>query len=179
MIDPRRIMQFYDGELDPREADAVRRLIERDPSARCVLDGFGDVSAAIHSWAEDGGRTAAPAPWRGDRALERPRPRAQAVVWMGAAAAAAVMALASTATDTFPGASAPRAPLASASHAAPVSASVESAPSDDGSEATGAAIEVVDFGSGSGTIFVVSKGAQATPVVWLSDDPPERQAKSL
>jgi hypothetical protein len=47
-------------------------------------------------------------------------------------------------------------------------------------ESTGAAIEMVDFGAGGGTIFVVSKGTEATPVVWLSDDdPPARQAKPL
>ncbi len=34
-----------------------------------------------------------------------------------------------------------------------------------------AAIESVDFGNQNGAIFMVSAGAETTPVVWLSDDP--------
>jgi hypothetical protein len=38
-------------------------------------------------------------------------------------------------------------------------------------ELSAAAIESVDFGSQNGAIFMVSAGAETTPVVWLSDDP--------
>jgi len=41
----------------------------------------------------------------------------------------------------------------------------------------GVAIEMVDFGAQSGTIFMVSAGQEATPVVWLIDDGPASEGR--
>ena len=41
----------------------------------------------------------------------------------------------------------------------------------------GVAIEMVDFGAQSGTIFMVSAGQEATPVVWLVDEGPASEGR--
>jgi hypothetical protein len=180
-IDPRTLMLLYDGELDAREAARVRRQIAFDPEAQRILAGYAELGGALRIWSEHR------APARSARALRRAHPvarRAFGLAWVGAAAAALVMALCATHSgDSRPVASVLGAARMLPSHAAPTTASVGSAPSDEGTESTGAAIEVVDFGAGGGTIFMVSKGAQATPVVWLSDndddDSADQQTKSL
>ena len=47
----------------------------------------------------------------------------------------------------------------------------DSQASDPGDLIPAVAIEVVDFGSRNGTIFLVPSGEENTPVVWLVDEP--------
>jgi hypothetical protein len=177
-IDPRKIMQLYDGELDPAEAERIAREIGQDGESKRMHEGFVDVGVAVRLWADAAEQR---------NVAQRKPPRARAVkggIWLGLAAAAAVMALVSTKGGEPPHARArPTLAIAEPSRAvtpAVVEEDDATAEAAANPESTGAAIEMVDFGAGGGTIFVVSKGTEATPVVWLSDDePPARQAKPL
>lgn len=60
---------------------------------------------------------------------------------------------------------------------APPEAEAPALASNESGTAPGVSIENVDFGAHDGAIFVVSTGAQATPVVWLSDQPDETRAR--
>lgn len=181
-IDPRKVMQLYDGELEQSEAESVRRELAGDPEAQRVFQGFVEVGVAVRIWAEEAPRLRARASPRA-----RARRRIGGAVWLGMAAAAALTALVSTkgrepSLTSRPPVSALALPAAAATETTAAEESLDEEvsadepPSPDGA---GAAIEMVDFGAGGGTIFVVSKGTEATPVVWLSDDPPDGQAKPL
>ena len=49
----------------------------------------------------------------------------------------------------------------------------------DAEASIGSAIEAVEFGAHSGSIFMVSAGSTATPVVWLTDEPQGARVEPL
>ena len=188
-IDQRKLMQYFDGELDDEQAAEVEALVEHDVEARRVLEGMDQIGAVVRGVMLDQARPPegltdavmariSPEPparraWK--RLREEPRFRRAVPVALGALAAAAALALVfERANPPQPRVSPPSQPLTAARPQPPAPlpsserpelevASVESAPA--------IAIETVDFGGREGTIFMLAEGEIATPVVWLMDEP--------
>lgn len=136
-----------------------------------------------------GGVPAGPGP--GPRAAGRQlvAPRVAAPRWIavgGALALAAAVMLAvglgvKRGAGTIPSAAVALAPSVGPSAGAaraPGSVAAVGAADLEPSEPPGVAIEMVDFGARSGTIFMVTSGEDSTtPVVWLVDEAPEGGAR--
>jgi hypothetical protein len=137
------LMLYTDGELDEERARRVRvaRLTELEVGAR--LEGIEQVGSFVRAWAAKSGVDARAERRRAERAATRRR-----LVGTVAVTLVALLAVAEPMTP----------------HAASGALEVAHAPSP------AVAIESVDFGSHSGTVFVVEASGSATPVVWLDDD---------
>jgi len=178
-----RLMRYLDGEASEDEAREVERWLEESREARALASDIEAVGAAVRAIADEkgaGGDSIADAVMRrlelpaSPRSLDEQRAKKRgagktsllfpAIGVSLAAAAAVVFLLRSPAGDAG-------GPVAGARVDPSASSGTESAEIavivDD---ATGAAIESVDFGAQNGTIFMVPSGAQVTPVVWLVDD---------
>ncbi|HVU03744.1 MAG TPA: hypothetical protein VHE30_18425 [Polyangiaceae bacterium] len=169
------LMKHVDGELEPSEADSVRRLLAESGEARALVRDFERVGHLVRAVADERGRAA---DGIADQVFARlpepePAPRRARVVALAPVAALALAAAAAVALLVRP---VPRTsvPVAepSAQEVAVLPSVLAPAPADeDPAEGdTGAAIESVDFGAQNGSIFMVASGPQVTPVVWLSDD---------
>jgi hypothetical protein len=143
------LMLYTDGELDEERARRVRvaRLTELEVGAR--LEGIEQVGSFVRAWAAKAGVDPRAERRRAERAAARRR-------LVGTVAAAVVALVAVTE---------PRAPSG-------VREVALASPSRDfaASQGPAVAIELVDFGSHPGTVFVVEAGGSTTPVVWLADD---------
>lgn len=196
-----QLMQLHDDELAPEQLAALEKRVAEDPEAAGVLRGLEQVGQALRGVAEeqgtgaeqiadlvmaridaeDGERSAEPGSDAGARVLplsRRWRHTVPTVAGVLALAAAAVLVARSGALARHPAVEGPPHTsahlVAQARSAAPKAPVAEPAPAP--AEADGApsvAIETVDFGSHDGTIFMVSAGDDATPVVWLTDEPAE------
>jgi anti-sigma factor RsiW len=173
-------MRYLDGEASEDEALEVELWLAESREARALARDIEAVGAAVRAIADEkgaAGDSIADAVMRrlelpaAPRSLEEQRSKKgagrkllPAIGLSLAAAAAVVLFLKSPAVDTRgPVAGTPVDPSASSG-----SESAEIAVIAD--DATGAAIESVDFGAQNGTIFMVPSGAQVTPVIWLVDD---------
>ena len=200
-IDRQKLMLLWDGELPEEEAEVLELRVARDAGARAALDDFELIGELVRETAQKQASCAA-ADLSGDvmvrLAAEATPPRARrrqsSARWRrvvpsfgGALALAAALLLvvhgsrhASPAPHRV--ASTPREVQASPAPAAdlpsvPALASDDAGPVGDDNAAPGVSIETVDFGAHDGTIFMVSAGEGATPVVWLSDQPAQNRAR--
>jgi anti-sigma factor RsiW len=193
-IDQRKLMQYFDGELDHEQAAEVEALLENDVEAQRVLEGIDQVGAVVRGVMLDQARppsdlsdvvmariaaeprTAEP---RGPRAWRKlrdePRLRHAVPLALGALAAAAALALVFERQN-------PPLPRVSPTASPQNTALPQPAPTPSASEqpelelasaesTPAIAIETVDFGGREGTIFMLAEGEIATPVVWLMDEP--------
>jgi anti-sigma factor RsiW len=175
-------MRYLDGEASEEESREVERWLEESQEARALARDIEAVGAAVRAIADEKGAAgdsiadavmkrlelpSAPQSLeehRTRKGAKKPSMLFPAVGFSLAAAAAVVLFLRSPSGDTRgPVAGTPGDPSASSE-----SESAEIAVIAD--DATGAAIESVDFGAQNGTIFMVPSGLQVTPVVWLVDD---------
>ena len=136
------LMLYTDGELDAERARRVRvaRLQHLEVGNR--LEGIERVGSFVRAWAAREGV---------DARVERRR----------ALRAAARRRLVGTLAVTL---------VALVAVAEPMTSRQDSALEVALAPSPAVAIESVDFGSHSGTVFVVEAGGSATPVVWLADD---------
>jgi hypothetical protein len=134
------LMLYNDGELGAERARRVRVACLCDAGVGVRLGRIERVGDFVRAWAKAEGVDALAVRRKALRAIERRR------AW--ASVAAALVALAAVAE-----------PAASTS-----------APELAAAASPAVAIETVDFGDGTGAVFVVETGSSATPVVWLSDD---------
>jgi hypothetical protein len=183
-------MRYYDGELSEEEAAELERTLDGQ-SARVVagLDQLGSVLRAVSERdSEAAGDIAGSVLERIAADEAQPAPAAVAIRpaarWVAPAAVAALALAASVALYLGSGQEPPSPVARTASRAtlpaepvqtvAPVVAPPQpEAPAVEEEDVPPAvAIEAVDFGSHNGAIFMVSAGAEAeaTPVVWLTDD---------
>jgi hypothetical protein len=180
-------MRYYDGELSEEEAAELERTLDGQ-SARVVagLDQLGSVLRAVSERrSEAAGDIAGSVLERIAADEAQPAPAAVAIRpaarWVAPAAVAALALAASVALYLGSGQEPPSPVARTASRAtlpaepvAPVVAPPQpEAPTAEEEDVPPAvAIEAVDFGSHNGAIFMVSAGAEAeaTPVVWLTDD---------
>ncbi len=117
-----------------------------------------------------------PTPERELRSLPQPPPvgynpkdgRAGRIFLGLSLAAAVALGVHAIATTDY---SKPEQSVASVSETVPAPAAVEAEVAEPETDLSAAAIESIDFGSQMGAIFMVSAGAETTPVVWLTDDP--------
>jgi anti-sigma factor RsiW len=183
------LMRYYDGELSEQEAAELERTL--DATGARVVAGLDQLGAILRSAGEQRGEAAgdiagavleriereeAPAP--APTPLAKPAPRWVAPAAVAVLAAAASLALFAGSGLESPAPVASRAPLpAEPSHpvAVPAPPVPEPALEEEEDVAPAVAIEAVDFGSYNGAIFMVSAGAEATPVVWLTDDTPRTE----
>ncbi|MEZ4225191.1 MAG: hypothetical protein R3B13_29840 [Polyangiaceae bacterium] len=150
-------------------ADAIMAQLDAEqPSQSARRAGL----RVIHGGASDASpeeKPAMPAPRPEPTMARQQRPgRAGRVFLTLSLAAAAALAVRAVTTE-YPRAH--EAPVVASFVAPlPVPEQVEPVEAADVEEPA-AAIETIDFGSQNGAIFMVSAGAGATPVVWLTDDP--------
>ncbi|MFC1642388.1 hypothetical protein ACFL5O_06840 [Myxococcota bacterium] len=175
-----KLMLLYDGELSPSEELRIRDRLPENRRSRQVLSGLEAVGDAVRAWGEVRGRA-------GDVIADRvmstiqasPKPRRKrtwATTAAGSLALAAGIALAVARLGSTELQSGWRTPLLSSSPQPLASQSANQRPSQRREE-TNAAIELVDFGSRTGTIFMVAAGPNVTtPVVWLVDEPSTQRA---
>lgn len=173
------LMQFHDGELSAEEAAQVRELLEREPQARAKLRGLAQTGDLVRLWADErsAGFDVADAVMVRLDAPARARSR---VIELWLPAVAAVALAAAVALIVF-GRGAPTRPSVPGTALTP--------PSQQGTLARiepalpkrepAVAIESVDFGDQPGTIFMVGEGSGETPVIWLTDPPPDRHRMPL
>ena len=174
-----QLMAYHDGELSEAEARAVEAALEHEPELSEELEAYGELGRFVR--ALDQANTSKVAAFDVSAsvmaALEPPRarvhsllPRIATWVSLGAAiAAGSVLVIRSwSAPPVAPGGprAGERAELSIAS-AVPELAAV--LPGDE-AKPSPATIESVDFGSNTGTVFVVSTDSSETPVVWMPDD---------
>lgn len=187
--DDELLMRYYDGELSEQEAAELERSLD-GRSAR-VVDGLDQLGAVLRAVAERQGEAAGDVagavldridrdekkPLPAPTPLPKPAPRWVAPAAVAVLAAAASLALFAGSDLESPAPVASRAPLpAEPAHPVAVPAPPEEAPViEEEDVAPAVAIEAVDFGSHNGAIFMVSAGAEATPVVWLTDDAPRTE----
>ncbi len=186
-LDDDMLQRFYDGELTPVEARAVRSQIDHDPEAQRRLAQLGHLSDMLHQAAQDMGMGLdSAALFDGIEAgLKRDtdmgvgaRLRVISSEWMehkrgslislgaavGIAAAALLAAIVPTAEDTTGVArSAPR-PREERQQRLAVAAPAV------GTEVHGSQIENVDFGHNTGTVFEIESEGVRTAVVWIADE---------
>lgn len=184
-IDRMRLMQLHDGELSAAEAATLERALADDPVASAELEGLAQLGGFLRQFGELQGEAAGDLTAAVMERLEREGPRSAVssrrpsalgprVPWRGIAAVVGGLAFAATVAMLWsPAAVAPvREPVAVASLPLLPAGPTVSSPTalEPGPEVT---IEAVDFGTGNGTIFMVSSGeAGVTPVVWVMDQPP-------
>jgi hypothetical protein len=169
-------MRYHDGELEDEPAREVERQLATDPEACRVLEALSGLGDAVRAAEHRPGigpdladqvmqRISADRARSGSRLWRRTVPVATAAL----AAAAAVGLWLSTGKD------AERPPDAVSSLVVPSSQQptlpepVAAVLALDNGPAV--AIENVEFGERTGTIFMVPGNEQETAVVWLSDDP--------
>jgi anti-sigma factor RsiW len=181
------LMRYYDGELDAAAARELERKLDADAEAAAVvagLDQLGDVlrtlsdrraanaddiadSVLAKIAAEESGGDAPPA--SGPRPTGRWSFPAVSAVLAVAAVAVLWVAQQRAPQPTAPVAVTPPTVAPRAEPTVSVMPPIEQVlPVEE--EPVAAAIESVDFGTHNGAIFLVSAGAEATPVVWLTDD---------
>lgn len=178
-----RVMQLFDGELPPAEAEQVRALIASDPAARAEWERLGRLSGLVRE--VESSRYAAADSVDSilrfvDEQVGAPKPLAFAKRRRGAvpgfvAAGGVVVALAAgialllrPAPAPSPQAAAPSA--APAGHLASAASRLARTVEPHAGADLGVAIESVDFGSTQGAIFMVTEGSADTLVVWTLDD---------
>lgn len=169
-----RAMAWRDGELDADETARFEADLARDPELVAIVRALDRLdaelvpvlAARVQAAPDLSGpilaRVRAEPVRPGMSRLARVIPLAAAGL---AAAAAAAFALRAPEPSQH-------APIASVSQGVAVSAAPEPVAVAQADDDPGVAIESVDFGSGEGTIFMVSEGESDTPVVWLNDDGP-------
>lgn len=172
----RKLMQYHDGELDAVSGQQLNRRLLWDASGRRYLSELGTLGEAVR----DAVRQATPeqdltrdimARIEADEPRERRRglpPRLSGwcrrlasppVLGLGSMAALAAVALLWLA-QPVPQDSTPRGVALGDTVAGGQVRSLAE---------PGVAIESVDFGPGGGSIFVLERGRETTPVVWLSE----------
>jgi len=177
------LMRYHDGEVSPDEARYVEDALEQEPALGEELEAYGELGSFVRAWGEASSDAEFDISDSVLDAIEQEAPRAMPVrtarvrtllprvatwVAVGAAiAAGSVLVVRSW--------SAPR-PMPPGPVSADSSALVEPSviPADSAAlledPMTPATIESVDFGSNTGTVFVVSTDDSETPVVWMPDD---------
>jgi hypothetical protein len=200
-LDHQRLMQLYDGELSSEEVTGFRAELRAgglEAQAADVVAGFDQVGDVVRALLQSELQHKAHVlDGIADDVLEQIEAEGQtgtqsgsaraSVGWGWAAGVCGALALAAAVllfvwSSTGPietmGASqvAARGPVGVdppqevASVAPQLAAAAEVDP--------GVAIEMVDFGAHSGTIFMVSSGEEApTPVVWLVDEGPDSEGR--
>lgn len=174
--DPRRLMEFHDGELDEDSKEALEAEVRLNPSARAKLRGLALLGDLVRE--AESSRAAPPDLVNAilDRTVGRPAPGPRAVPrrpWQRfAPAAAGVLALAagvavvmSTSRQTEPTGAV--APMGSPQKPAG-SVAVAVLPTEPAE--AGVSIQSVDFGTTRGAIFLVPGGQSETMVVWTLED---------
>jgi len=149
-VSDRDVMLLFDGELDPERARAIRAQSVHDPSIDARLLALAQLSAFTRGWARTHGPARSTREPR--RALERSHARTRK---LGMAAIFVSLGVA----VLVPGPPGEAAMGGVAGSRAPATTVVPAV-----------AIENVDFGAHSGTIFSVRGAGTDTTVVWLSDD---------
>ena len=165
-------------------ADDVLAKLDSDEE----VDGEKQVAALLRV-IEGGANGASPAPERQRQPEPQPEPTPEREfrslrqppaaydpkegragrVFLGLSLAAAVaLGIHAIATTDY---SKPEQSVASLSETVPTPATSEAEIAEPETDLSAAAIESIDFGSQNGAIFMVSAGAETTPVVWLTDDP--------
>ena len=182
------LMRYHDGEVSEAEARDVEAALEQEPALLEELEAYAELGSFVRTWGEVSSQghldiadsVMSALEQRPDlRVQSRPTarvhsllPRIATWVSLGAAiAAGSVLVVRSW--------SAPR-PKPGAAHAVPTGYVVASAAAPEMSAGLGlaeeepkpapATIESVDFGTNTGTVFVVSTDSSETPVVWMPDD---------
>ena len=175
------LMRYHDGEVSEEEARSVEAALEHEPALLEELEAYSELGSFLRVLS-DANTSSLPIDITENvlRAIEPPRARVHALwprvatwVSLGAAIAAGSVLVARSwsAPPVRPGGAqlataGEHAVLAAASSAAPeVSAALEEEP-----KLPPATIESVDFGTNTGTVFVVSTDSSETPVVWMPDD---------
>ena len=179
------LMRYHDGEVSDAEARDVEASIEQDPAFAEEAEAYAELGSFVRAWGKASSprqfdiadsvmaaleqRPASLLHLRPPASVRSLVPRVATWLSLGAAVAAgSVLVVRSW--------SAPR-PKPGAAHAAPNSL-VASSAAPEMSAALGeqeprpspATIESVDFGTNTGTVFVVSTDSSETPVVWMPDD---------
>ena len=180
------LMRYHDGEVSESEARDVEASIEQDPALAEEAEAYAELGSFIRAW----GKVSSPRQFDiADSvmtALEqrpaplvhlRPHARVHSLVpriatWLslGAAIAAGSVLVVRSWSAPRPKPGAVRAAathLVVASTAAPEMSAVLEEQEPKPAPAT---IESVDFGTNTGTVFVVSTDSSETPVVWMPDD---------
>lgn len=183
-------MRFHDGELSEAEALEVEAALEARAELLEELEAYSQLgnfvrAASEHARAESAPSfdisesvmaAIAPAPPRPLARVHSLWPRVAGWVSLGAAVAAGSLLVIrswSAPHASTRGSAHDHAALAVSGSAAPSSASALQAPAEEEASEQNlgpATIETVDFGSNTGTVFVVSTDSSETPVVWMPDD---------
>jgi anti-sigma factor RsiW len=185
---PQELMAFHDGELDVAQAAEVASWVRHSSSARASLAGLAQLGELVRSAAD--ARAGQAADCLADAVMaeieqsEQPRAsvhrlpsagRARKILrlapWLGALSAAAagvLLVLSARPPALEPSVIRDVAPPREASYTA--ASGPRTAAIAEPEVAAGAAIEAIDLGAHVGSIFMVSEGADVTPVVWLFDD---------
>ena len=190
------VMRYFDGEVSGEEARQVEAALEQEPALMVELESYSEVAKHVRTWSAGRAQGSFDVSESVMRAIEPRQARVHSLMpriatWLslGAAVAAGSMLVVRSWSSAHvsgarqqppPAFVAAEQPLSSASAAAPeVSAALEEEP-----KLPPATIESVDFGTNSGTVFVVSTDSSETPVVWMpeeaeSDEDKQDRAESL
>jgi len=178
-ISREQLMRYHDGELTEAEARLVEEALEAEPALLEELEAYGELGRFVRAWdrANASQHAAFDVTDSVLAALEPTRasvhsllPRIATWVSLGAAIAAGsvlvVRSWSAPPVAPVPAGAAEHAELTTGLPAPELSAVL---PGEEPKPAP-ATIESVDFGSNTGTIFVVSTDSSETPVVWMPDD---------
>ena len=175
------LMRYHDGEVSEEEARVVEAELEQEPALADELEAYSELGSFVRVWGEASRAKQFDISETVMAAIDPPRARVHSLLpriatWVSlgvAIAAGSVLVVRSWSAPAPPPsrAHAPGAAAFSSSGALEPEPEISAAlQGEDEQKLPPATIESVDFGSNTGTVFVVSTDSSETPVVWMPDD---------
>ena len=173
------LMRYHDGEVSEEEARVVEQALDQEPALADELEAYSELGSFVRAWGEANTGKQFDISESVMAAIEPPPARVHSLLpriatWVSlgvAIAAGSVLVVRSWSAPAAPPSRAHAPDAAAFSSAAVPEPEVSAAlQGEEEQRLPPATIESVDFGSNTGTVFVVSTDSSETPVVWMPDD---------